>query len=44
MGYDQLYEHEGVPVIAVHQNISESLKDKTLDLRETEKGPLFVLN
>jgi hypothetical protein len=41
---DQLYNYGGVPLVAIHQNIYESLKDETLDIRKTEREICFVLD
>lgn len=41
---DELYKYDGVPVVAVNPNIAEALNDKTLDVRQTEMGTLYVLN
>ena len=41
---DKIYEYKGTPVVAVRQDVSELLENRTLDIRETEKGAVFVIN
>lgn len=36
---DEVFEHEGRPVLLLDERVSERLENKTLDIRQTENGP-----
>jgi hypothetical protein len=41
---DKVVAYDGKPVIVYDDRISAALRDKTLDMRETDEGPVFHLN
>ena len=43
LGGDSKHEHDGKTVLAVSHQAGEQFAGKTLDIENTEKGPILVL-